>query len=88
MENKTLIIVAIISAVGSFFEPSFTPKDKKTNKDATTCEAEHYIDSIRIVNDSLLHKLKIENKALLKDNTKLKRKRKFYITKNGKKVYR
>ena len=88
MENKTIIILAIISAIGSFFEPSFQPKNKKANKDATTCEAEHYIDSIRLVNDSLLHSLKMENKALLKDNTKLKRKRKFYITKNGKKIYR
>jgi len=88
MENKTIIIVAIISAIGSFFEPSFTPKDKKTNKDVTTCESKLYIDSMRNVNDSLLHKLKIENKELLEDNKRLKRNRKYYKTKNGKKVHR
>lgn len=88
MENKTIIIVAIISAIGSFFEPTLTLEKKKTNKDVTTCKSELYIDSMRNVNDSLLHKLKIENKALLEDNTRLKRKRKYYITKNGKKVHR
>ncbi|QDP65232.1 MAG: hypothetical protein Unbinned2819contig1004_23 [Prokaryotic dsDNA virus sp.] len=90
MENKTLIIIAIISAIGSFFEPSISDlsKCKKKKKDATTCEAEHYIDSIRVVNDSLLHSLKIENKALIQDNSRLKNKRKYYITKNGKKVHR
>ena len=88
MENKTIIILAIISAIGSFFEPNFTLEKKKTNKDTTTCESELYIDSMRNVNDSLLHKLKIENKELIKDNTRLKSKRKYYITKNGKKVHR
>lgn len=88
MENKTIIIVAIISAIGSFFEPTLTLDKKKTNKDVITCESEIFIDSLRNVNDSLLHKLKIENKALLEDNTRLKRKRKYYITKNGKKVHR
>jgi hypothetical protein len=88
MENKTIIIVAIISAIGSFFEPTLTLDKKKTNKDVITCESELYIDSLRNVNDSLLHKLKIENKELIKDNTRLKRKRKYYITKNGKKVHR
>jgi len=88
MENKTIIIVAIISAIGSFFEPTLTLEKKKTNKDVITCESELFIDSLRNVNDSLLHKLKIENKALLEDNTRLKRKRKYYKTKNGKKVYR
>ena len=88
MENKTIIIVAIISAIGSFFEPTLTLDKKKTNKDVITCESELFIDSLRNVNDSLLHKLKIENKSLLEDNTRLKRKRKYYITKNGKKVHR
>ena len=88
MENKTIIILAIISAIGSFFEPTLTLEKKKTNKDVTTCKSELYIDSMRNVNDSLLHKLKIENKELIKDNTRLKRKRKYYITKNGKKVHR
>lgn len=88
MENKTIIIVAIISAIGSFFEPTLTLEKKKTNKDVITCESELFIDSLRNVNDSLLHKLKIENKALLENNTRLKRKRKYYITKNGKKVHR
>tara|TARA_R100001509_G_C4769289_1_gene182432 strand:+ start:323 stop:589 length:267 start_codon:yes stop_codon:yes gene_type:complete len=88
MENKTIIILAIISAIGSFFEPTLTLEKKKTNKDVTTCKSELYIDSMRNVNDSLLHKLKIENKELLEDNKKLKRKRKYYKTKNGKKVYR
>ena len=88
MENKTIIIVAIISAIGSFFEPTLTLEKKKTNKDVITCESELFIDSLRNVNDSLLHKLKIENKALLEDNKKLKRKRKYYITKNGKKIHR
>jgi hypothetical protein len=88
MENKTIIIVAIISAIGSFFEPTLTLEKKKTNKNVITCESELFIDSLRNVNDSLLHKLKIENKALLEDNTRLKRKRKYYITRNGKKVHR
>ena len=88
MENKTIIILAIISAIGSFFEPTLTLEKKKTNKDVTTCKSELYIDSMRNVNDSLLHKLKIENKALLEDNKKLKRKRKYYIIKNGKKIHR
>ena len=88
MENKTIIILAIISAIGSFFEPTLTLEKKKTNKDVTTCKSELYIDSMRNVNDSLLHKLKIENKALLEDNKRLKRNRKYYKTKNGKKVYR
>ena len=88
MENKTIIILAIISAIGSFFEPTLTLEKKKTNKDVTTCKSELYIDSMRNVNDSLLHKLKIENKELIKDNTRLKSKRKYYITKNGKKVHR
>jgi hypothetical protein len=88
MDNKTIIIVAIISAIGSFFEPTFTPERKKNKKDNITCKSELYIDSMRIVNDSLLHGLKMENKALLQDNMKLKRKRKYYITKNGKKIYR
>ena len=88
MENKTIIILAIISAIGSFFEPTLTLEKKKTNKDVTTCKSELYIDSMRNVNDSLLHKLKIENKELLEDNKRLKRKRKYYKTKNGKKVYR
>tara|TARA_R100001460_G_scaffold95189_2_gene137335 strand:- start:554 stop:820 length:267 start_codon:yes stop_codon:yes gene_type:complete len=88
MENKTIIILAIISAIGSFFEPTLTLEKKKTNKDVTTCKSELYIDSMRNVNDSLLHKLKIENKELLEDNKRLKRNRKYYKTKNGKKVYR
>jgi len=88
MENKTIIILAIISAIGSFFEPTLTLEKKKTNKDVITCKSELYIDSMRNVNDSLLHKLKIENKELLEDNKRLKRNRKYYKTKNGKKVYR
>lgn len=88
MENKTIIVVAVLGFIGSFFEPSFEPKNKNKNKSHVTCEAEHYIDSIRNVNDSLLHLLKIENKALIEDNIKLKKKRKYYITKNGKKIHR
>lgn len=88
MENKTIIIAAILSLIGSFFEPTFTPKNKKLKKDSTTCEVESYIDSIRIVNDSLLERLKMENRALLEDNIRLKKKRKYYISKNGKKIYR
>ncbi len=74
MENKTIIIVAIISAIGSFFEPTLSLDKKKTNKDVITCESELYIDSLRNVNDSLLHKLKIENKALLEYKRKAQKK--------------
>jgi len=74
MENKTIIIVAIISAIGSFFEPTLSLDKKKTNKDVITCESEIYIDSLRNVNDSLLHKLKIENKALLEYKRKAQKK--------------
>ena len=71
-----------------FLNLTLTLEKKKTNKDVTTCKSELYIDSMRNVNDSLLHKLKIENKELLEDNKRLKRNRKYYKTKNGKKVYR
>jgi len=74
MDNKYIIIAAVISLIGSIFEPKLEVKQNKPIKSDITNEAEHYIDSIRVVNDSLLERLKIENKALLKDNTKLKRK--------------
>lgn len=74
MDNKYIIIAALISLIGTLFEPKLEINHNKPIKSDITNEAEHYIDSIRIVNDSLLERLKIENKALLKDNTKLKRK--------------
>jgi len=74
MDNKYIIIAAVISLIGSIFEPKLEVKDKKPIKSDITNEDEHYIDSIRKVNDSLLERLKIENKALLKDNIKLKKK--------------
>lgn len=86
MENKYIIIAAAISLIGSFFEPSFKPKENNANKSDIRNEAQLYIDSVRHVNDSLLNALKIENKALLKDNKKYKRKYKRLI--NGKKLYR
>tara|TARA_R100001015_G_C4610266_1_gene165621 strand:- start:659 stop:919 length:261 start_codon:yes stop_codon:yes gene_type:complete len=86
MENKYIIIAAVISLIGSFFEPNFKPKENNANKSDIRNEAQLYIDSVRHVNDSLLNALKIENKALLKDNKKYKRKYKRLI--NGKKLYR
>jgi hypothetical protein len=89
MDNKTIIIVAIISAIGSFFEPSMSDMSiKKNKKSRVTNDTEHYIDSLRLLNDSLLHQLKMENKALIQDNIRLKRKKKYYIIKNGKEIYR
>jgi hypothetical protein len=89
MDNKTIIIIAIISAVGSFFEPSMSDMSiKKNKKSPVTNDTEHYIDSLRLLNDSLLHQLKMENKALIQDNIRLKRKKKYYITRNGKKIHR
>jgi len=89
MDNKTIIIIAIISAVGSFFEPSMSDMSiKKNKKSRVTNDTEHYIDSLRLLNDSLLHQLKMENKALIQDNIRLKRKKKYYIIKNGKEIYR
>ena len=75
MENKYIIIAAAISLIGSFFEPNFKPKDNNVNKSDIRNEAQLYINA-----------LKIENKALLKDNKKYKRKYKKLI--NGKKLYR
>tara|TARA_R100000951_G_scaffold107171_1_gene102315 strand:+ start:469 stop:729 length:261 start_codon:yes stop_codon:yes gene_type:complete len=86
MENKYIIIAAAISLIASFFEPNFKPKNNNVNKSDIRTEAQLYIDSVRYVNDSLLNALKIENKALLKDNTKYKRKYKRLI--NGKKLFR
>ena len=84
MENKHIILVAIISFFGSFLEPVDNYKvvkknDYKIEKEATTC-----IDSLRNVNDSLINALQIENRLLKDKNLKYKK----YIKRNGKKLYR
>ena len=84
MENKHIILVAIISFFGSFVEPvdnyEIVKKDNhKIEKEATTC-----IDSLRNVNDSLINALQIENRLLKDRNLRYKK----YIKRNGKKLYR
>lgn len=75
MDNKYIIIAAILTFIGTFFEPHKKYEIKKTNYKIET-KAELCIDSLRHVNDSLIEDLKMENRVLKKENTKLKRIRK------------
>ena len=75
MENKYIIIAAIIGFIGTFFEPHKTYEIKKKNYKVEE-EAEVCIDSLRHVNDSLIEDLKMKNKVLKNENIKLKRIRK------------
>jgi hypothetical protein len=75
MENKYIIIAAIIGLIGTFFEPHKNYEIKKKNYKVEK-EAEICIDSLRHVNDSLIEDLKMENRVLKIENTKLKRIRK------------
>ena len=75
MENKYIIIAAIIGLIGTFFEPHKKYETKKKNYKVEK-EAEICIDSLRHVNDSLIEDLKMENRVLKIENTKLKRIRK------------
>lgn len=75
MENKYIIIAAIIGFLGTFFEPHKTYEIKKKNYKVEE-EAEICIDSLRHVNDSLIEDLKMKNKVLKNENIKLKRIRK------------
>tara|TARA_R100001443_G_scaffold103269_1_gene111620 strand:+ start:179 stop:415 length:237 start_codon:yes stop_codon:yes gene_type:complete len=75
MENKYIIIAAIIGFIGTFFEPHKTYEIKNKNYKVEE-EAEICIDSLRHVNDSLIEDLKMKNKFLKNENIKLKRIRK------------
>ena len=76
MDNKYIILAAIISLFGTFFEPTLKNEKKKPKQSHITHEAEICIDSLRHVNDSLIDALRIENRVLKHENTKLKRIRK------------
>jgi len=75
MDNKYIIIAAILGFIGTFFEPHKKYEIKKKNYKVEK-EAEICIDSLRHVNDSLIDDLKMENRVLKIENTKLKRIRK------------
>ena len=76
MENKYIIIAAIISLFGTFFEPTVRKEVKKPKQSHITHDAEICIDSLRHVNDSLIDALRMQNRVLKNENTKLKRIRK------------
>ena len=89
MENKYIIIAAIISVIGTFFEPVMKKKHKEPIESVITHDAELCIDSLRYVNDILIEALRMENRVLVDLNNRLRNKNtKTYRTKNGKKVYR
>jgi len=89
MENKYIIIAAIISVIGTFFEPVMKKKHKEPIESVITHDAELCIDSLRYVNDSLIEALRMENRVLVDLNNRLRNKNtKTYRTKNGKKVHR
>tara|TARA_R110002020_G_C15923311_1_gene743060 strand:+ start:410 stop:679 length:270 start_codon:yes stop_codon:yes gene_type:complete len=89
MDNKYIIIAAIISVIGTFFEPVMKKKHKEPIESLITHEAELCVDSLRNVNDSLIEALRMENRVLVELNSRLRNKNtKSYRTKNGKKVYR
>ena len=75
MENKYIIIAAILGFIGTFFEPHKKYEIKKKNYKIEK-QAEICIDSLRHVNDSLIEDLKMENRVLKNENIKLKRIRK------------
>tara|TARA_R110002012_G_scaffold310086_1_gene517585 strand:- start:1809 stop:2048 length:240 start_codon:yes stop_codon:yes gene_type:complete len=74
MENKYIVIAAIIGFIGTFFEPSskyeIKERDYKIENKAEIC-----IDSLRNVNDSLINVLQIENRILKDMNQKLRNKK-------------
>ena len=88
MENKYIVIAAIISVIGTFFEPITRTKHKEPVESAVTHDAEICIDSIRNINDSLIQALRMENRVLKDINERLRNRKARYKTKNGKNVYR
>jgi len=76
MDNKYLILAGLLSLIGAFFDAPIRKKitNKETNK--IEKEAEICIDSLRHLNDSLIHDLRMQNRVLKTENTKLKRIRK------------
>jgi len=78
MENKYIILAALISLVGAFFEPSSKYEIKKRIPENNKIEhsAEICIDSLRVVNDSLINALQIENRILKDINQRLRNKNK------------
>jgi hypothetical protein len=75
MENKYIIIAAVLGFIGTFFEPhkeyEIKKRDYKIENKAEIC-----IDSLRQVNDSLINALKIENRLLKSENNRLKKHKK------------
>ena len=88
MDNKYIIIAAIISVIGTFFEPITRKQPKEPIESVITHDAEICIDSLRNVNDSLIEALRMENRILKSVNAKLRNRKARYKTKNGKNVYR
>ena len=88
MENKYIIIAAIISVIGTFFEPITRTEPKEPIESVITHDAELCIDSLRNINDSLIQALRMENRVLKDINERLRNKKARYKTKNGKNVYR
>lgn len=88
MDNKYIIIAAIISVIGTFFEPLTRKETKEPIQSHITHDAEICIDSLRNVNDSLIEALRTENRILKSVNAKLRNRKERYTTKNGKKVHR
>tara|TARA_R100000654_G_scaffold44168_1_gene70365 strand:+ start:17 stop:289 length:273 start_codon:yes stop_codon:yes gene_type:complete len=78
MDNKYIIIAAIIGFFSSFFEPSISDisKSKKQNLNKIEADATICIDSLRQVNDSLINDLRIQNRMLKDENKRLKTYRK------------
>ena len=74
MDNKYIIIAAIIGFFSSFFEPSISDisKSKKQNLNKIEADATICIDSLRQVNDSLINDLRIQNRMLKDENKRLK----------------
>ena len=68
MDNKYIIIAAILGFIGTFFEPHKKYEIKKKNYKVEK-EAEICIDSLRHVNDSLIDDLKMESRVLKIENT-------------------
>ena len=88
MDNKYIIIAAIISVIGTFFEPITRTKPKEPIESTITHDAELCVDSLRQINDSLIQTLRMENRVLKDINERLRNRKARYKTKNGKNVYR
>ena len=74
MDNKYIIIAALISLVGAFFEPSSKYEIKKKSTEShLEHDAEICIDSLRNVNDSLIESLRMENRVLKDINERLRK---------------